>query len=1059
MRIQGFHINGFGIFHDVGVEALPPGLTVFLGDNESGKSTLLGFLRAMLLGFPDRRSREKPYPPFAGGQHGGTMTLVAEDGKAYVVERGPGPRGGKVDVLNPDGTRGKGDLFHRLLGPAAGGTLFKNIYAFSLTELQSFETLNTESLREALYSAAGGVDPVVLGNLRARLAKEEGGLFKPGGRKPRINTLLFRLSTIRREKRALSSPTEAYDRLQLQIADLRREIQELEEKRMEGAFALGRTEKWLQVWPLWVRLSGARERLAKLEPIERFPMNGPHRFEELKRRLRDSGEELLNKQDDLKRQEKALSELPFDPRILKQSALMTRLQRDQGRFEAVGRELVSLEQERSGAVERLKEDLRRIGRSWTEGKVCEFDLSVAVREEVRIFRERLEQAQRVEEKRREYLEGLRSKTREAEQVLNYLPEPVRKYHDHLGRMQEACRRLRDLLSRQPLLKHELRHLTGRMDDIRQEREAFQEEQAAGPHGLRAGRLAGIILLGAAFLAWTALRQDWAGAIAVASLFCVVIVIGLVLARTRKGADVSRLRRHMGRLDDRERGLRNQQEEKKRKLGEIEAQAGSLAAELSLPDVPTMDMLERVEQEVAEKIRIAGRRKDLGKDLDQLEQKIAEGLEELNAAVSEREGIEEDWRAWLHQRNLDSGLTMDGALEVLSLIASCREQAARLEQVMKKITHLEQTRDEYVELANGVLSCCGKDKARADKIPVAVHELLQAFTKAAQAEQRRRVLLEEIASSRASVERLEKQTAGLKKEMQALIHSGGADGEEAFLRRAQIYDARAALLKEIVQYEENMKPLSGALGAMEDVQDTLSEMELEGLEKERIRLKRDQEETEASLDRARREEAKFEEQVRLLINDEQLSALREEEETLKEALGTLAEEWSILRFAQGLIRMARASYEKERQPEVIQRAGGYFKELTLGRYTSLVAPIGENRIEVLSRGQGKKEIAELSRGTAEQLYLSLRFGFIEEFCKRSEALPIIMDEILVNFDASRARAAARAMLALAGRHQILFFTCHPWAGRFFTREDPLTPIWHIHEGEVKEQGRVGLEMEV
>ena len=553
MRIQGFHINGFGIFHDVGVEALSPGLTVFLGDNESGKSTLLGFLRAMLLGFPDGRSHENPYPPVAGGRHGGTMTLVAEDGQAYVVERGPGPRGGKVDVLNPDGTRGEEDLLYRLLGPAAGRALYKNIYAFSLTELQNFETLNTESLREALYSAAGGVDPVVLGRLRSHLAKEEGDLFKPGGRNPRINTILFRLNAIKREKRALSSPTEAYDRLQLRIADLRREIQGLEEKRVEGAFALGQTEKWLQVWPIWVRLSGARQRLAELEPIAHFPVNGRQRLEELKWRLHDSGEELLNKRDDLNRQEKALSELRSDPHILKQSAPMTRLQRDQGRFEAVARELVSLEQERSDAAGRLKEELGRIGRSWTEDKVRAFDLTIGVREEVRLFRERLQQALRMEEKKEEILEGLRTRKREAEQVLDHLPEPVGRGQDHLGQMREACRRLRGLLSRQSLLEQELQHLAGRLDDIREQREGLQGGQAHGPHGLRGGPLVAVALLGTAVLAWTVFRRDWTGAIAAAILFCLFIVIALVLARTRKAAGASWLGNHMGRLDERSAG--------------------------------------------------------------------------------------------------------------------------------------------------------------------------------------------------------------------------------------------------------------------------------------------------------------------------------------------------------------------------------------------------------------------------------------------------------------------------------------------------------------------------
>src|SRR5580700_9522466 len=84
MRIGAWHIDGFGIFHDFEV-SLGDGLTVFLGPNEAGKSTLLGFLRAMLFGFPGKRSRALPYPPLRGGRHGGR--LVLEGPGEVAVER------------------------------------------------------------------------------------------------------------------------------------------------------------------------------------------------------------------------------------------------------------------------------------------------------------------------------------------------------------------------------------------------------------------------------------------------------------------------------------------------------------------------------------------------------------------------------------------------------------------------------------------------------------------------------------------------------------------------------------------------------------------------------------------------------------------------------------------------------------------------------------------------------------------------------------------------------------------------------------------------------------
>ena len=49
---------------------------------------------------------------------------------------------------------------------------------------------------------------------------------------------------------------------------------------------------------------------------------------------------------------------------------------------------------------------------------------------------------------------------------------------------------------------------------------------------------------------------------------------------------------------------------------------------------------------------------------------------------------------------------------------------------------------------------------------------------------------------------------------------------------------------------------------------------------------------------------------------------------------------------------------------------------------------------------------------------------------AEPLPILMDEILVNFDEDRASRAARTIEDLARRHQILYFT--------YREETPLRP---------------------
>jgi len=67
---------------------------------------------------------------------------------------------------------------------------------------------------------------------------------------------------------------------------------------------------------------------------------------------------------------------------------------------------------------------------------------------------------------------------------------------------------------------------------------------------------------------------------------------------------------------------------------------------------------------------------------------------------------------------------------------------------------------------------------------------------------------------------------------------------------------------------------------------------------------------------------------------------------------------------------------------------------------------------------------LSRGTGEQLYLSMRLALVREYSQHVEPLPGIFDDIFVNFDPERTRRSIETVGELSQTHQILLFTCHP-----------------------------------
>ena len=137
----------------------------------------------------------------------------------------------------------------------------------------------------------------------------------------------------------------------------------------------------------------------------------------------------------------------------------------------------------------------------------------------------------------------------------------------------------------------------------------------------------------------------------------------------------------------------------------------------------------------------------------------------------------------------------------------------------------------------------------------------------------------------------------------------------------------------------------------------------------------------------------------------------------------ARKWAVLTIAENLLNEARLKFEKERQPEVVRNAASFFQDITEGRYEKVFSPLGKSEIRVTGSTGNAKQPSELSRGTREQLFLSLRFGLIRDLGRRSERLPVIVDEALVNFDPRRGLRAARAFVDLAQTNQVFVFTCH------------------------------------
>jgi uncharacterized protein YhaN len=70
-----------------------------------------------------------------------------------------------------------------------------------------------------------------------------------------------------------------------------------------------------------------------------------------------------------------------------------------------------------------------------------------------------------------------------------------------------------------------------------------------------------------------------------------------------------------------------------------------------------------------------------------------------------------------------------------------------------------------------------------------------------------------------------------------------------------------------------------------------------------------------------------------------------------------------------------------------------------------------------------EVAGLSEGTRDQLYLALRLAALELHLDKSKAMPFVADDLFINFDDERSAAGLEALKELSTRTQVLFLSHH------------------------------------
>ncbi|MDH5299347.1 MAG: hypothetical protein OEV91_10050, partial [Desulfobulbaceae bacterium] len=156
----------------------------------------------------------------------------------------------------------------------------------------------------------------------------------------------------------------------------------------------------------------------------------------------------------------------------------------------------------------------------------------------------------------------------------------------------------------------------------------------------------------------------------------------------------------------------------------------------------------------------------------------------------------------------------------------------------------------------------------------------------------------------------------------------------------------------------------------------------------------------------------------------------------------------VRLASALLRRRIEEHRRTSQSPILERANRYFTSLTCGAFTGLATDFDADEqilVGIRTGGDGVKvRVEEMSDGTRDQLYLALRLAYLDHELQGGgrEPMPLILDDILMNFDDRRSGATLHLLSEMSAKTQVIYFTHHAHL-LDLAREAVPAEILHLH----------------
>lgn len=425
------------------------------------------------------------------------------------------------------------------------------------------------------------------------------------------------------------------------------------------------------------------------------------------------------------------------------------------------------------------------------------------------------------------------------------------------------------------------------------------------------------------------------------------------------------------------------------------------------------------------VRRQAERQKLSDQQDMAKTVLDKALREKAEAETAKIEWQKNWDKALAGLGLKDQVLPGEAHDLLGTIGKCFDKLEKAKELQSRIDGIGRDMDRFSADVQSLLMKTAPELK--DVVPEqAVPRLHSMLGKARQDYELWKKNREEMEGLTAEIENSKKILQSLDERMAELLVTAGCEQSEDLAEAIGKSTEYQRLREKISDAESFLAKVSEGI-PLKQIKQQAAEVDVDELPGQIASLKRQiAEELYPRIAAALKRIGEENKELQLMDGSGRAAAAAERMEQVAARIQRLVEQYKRIKLAARVLQDAITRYREEHQDPILRQASGIFSQLTLGSFSGLRADMNDsgNPILVGIRPDGSRvNVAGMSDGTCDQLYLALRIATLESRLETSESMPFIVDDILINFDDERSRATMKIMAELGKKNQVILFTHH------------------------------------